>query len=69
MLKPSKTNEKSTFSRAWGWAWGALGRFYYPGTIRELSGNYPGFGWLGWGGRAGRARWERILGFSKEMNP
>ena len=27
-----------------------LGRFYYPGTIRELSGNYPGFkaGWAGW---------------------
>ena len=29
---------------------GGLGRFYYPGTIRELSGNYPGFkaGWAGW---------------------
>ena len=38
---------------ALGWPGGGLGRFYYPGTIRELSGNYPGFcvsflGWLAW---------------------
>ena len=37
----------------WGWPGGGLGRFYYPGTIRELSGNYQGFcvsflGWLAW---------------------
>ena len=32
---------------AWKWPGGRLGRFYYPGTIRELSGNYPGFG-VGW---------------------
>ena len=35
---------------AWERTGGGLGRFYYPGTIRELSGNYPGFkaGWAGW---------------------
>ena len=53
-----------------GWPGGGLDRFYYPGTIRELSGTYTGFGWLGWGGRAGWARWERILVliFHKEIN-
>ena len=49
---------------------GGLGVVWTDFTIRELSGNYPGFGWLGWGGRAGWARWERILVliFSKEIN-
>ena len=45
---------------AWKWPGGRLGRFYYPGTIRELSGNYPGFGvarlaGLGWAELAGLA--------------
>jgi len=51
------------------WPQGGLGVVWTDFTIRELSGNYLGFGWLGWGGRAGTARRERILGFSKEMNP
>ena len=28
---------------ALGWPWGGLGRFYYPGTIRESMKYYPGF--------------------------
>ena len=45
---------------AWMWAMGGLWRFNYPGTIRELSGNYPGFGvarlaGLGWTELAGLA--------------
>ena len=42
-----------------GWPGGGLGRFYYPGTIRESMKYYPGFlgqlagaGW-GWPGLAG----------------
>ena len=27
----------------WGWPGGGLGRFYYPGTIRESMKYYPGF--------------------------
>ena len=50
--------------QAWlaGWVQGGLGRFDYPGTIRKLSGNYPGFGmaWLGWAGLAGWAGCERL---------
>ena len=45
-----------------GLSWGGLGRFYYPGTIRESMKYYPGFlgqlagaGW-GWPGLA-RAGW------------
>ena len=44
---------------AGGWPGGGLGRFYYPGTIRESMKYYPGFlgqlagaGW-GWLGLAG----------------
>ena len=40
---------------AWAWAGGGLGRFYYPGTIRDC-----GVGWLA--GLAGQLDWLASAG-------
>ena len=67
---------------ALGWPWGGLGRFYYPGTIRESMKYYPGFlgqlagagwGWLGlaragWGGLGLAGAEFQNRSFNKEIN-